>query len=67
MNTQKALKWFGWVILIVGVLGFIPGIVNAAGLELGIFQVDVIHNLIHIVSGIVALFCVGTLNASKTY
>jgi hypothetical protein len=67
MNTQKAAKWFGWVILIVGIAGFVPGIVTTSGLELGIFQVDPIHNLIHILSGLIALFCARTLTASKTY
>ncbi len=67
MNTQKAAQWLGWVLLIVGIAGFIPGIVTSSGLELGIFQVDVIHNLIHIVSGVIALFCVSSLGASKTY
>jgi hypothetical protein len=67
MNTQKAAKWFGWVILIVGIAGFIPGIVTASGLELGIFQVDPMHNLVHIVSGVIALLCAQSLNASKTF
>lgn len=67
MNTQTAARWFGWVILIVGIAGFIPGIVTASGLELGIFQVDPMHNLVHIVSGVIALFCAQSFGASKTF
>jgi len=67
MNTQTAAKWFGWIILIVGIAGFIPGIVSTSGLELGIFHVDPMHNLIHIVSGLIALFCAQSLGAAKTF
>jgi hypothetical protein len=67
MSTQKAAKWFGWIILVVGIAGFIPGIVTTSGLELGIFQVDPIHNLIHILSGLIALFCATSLKGAKTY
>ncbi len=67
MKTQTAAKWFGWVLLIVGIAGFIPGVVTSSGLELGIFKVDMMHNLIHIVSGLIALFCVSSIGASKTF
>ena len=67
MNTQKAAKWFGWIILVVGILGFIPGIVTSSGLLLGIFQVDPLHNLVHILTGLIALFCAGSFGAAKTY
>jgi len=37
MNTQKAAKWFGYILLIVGILGFIPGVVTGSGLLLWYF------------------------------
>lgn len=46
---------FGWVLLIIGVLGFVPGITTNAHL-LGIFHVNTIHNLIHLISGLAALY-----------
>lgn len=46
---------FGWVLLIVGVLGFVPGITTDGSL-LGIFSVNPIHNIVHIVSGLAALY-----------
>ncbi|MES2225060.1 MAG: DUF4383 domain-containing protein [Patescibacteria group bacterium] len=66
MNTQTAAKWFGWVTLVAGILGFIPGIVSE-GYLLGIFQVNVIINVLHILTGLIALFSVSTLSASKTF
>ncbi|MBV9159891.1 MAG: DUF4383 domain-containing protein [Candidatus Kaiserbacteria bacterium] len=52
----KKLAWaFGIILTVVGILGFIPGVTSADGLLLGIFQVDAIHNIIHLATGIVAI------------
>lgn len=53
MVTRLAI-WFGWVMLAVGVLGFIPA-VAPNGYLLGIFEVGVVHNLIHVATGIAGL------------
>ncbi len=52
----KPLTWvLGVVLILVGVLGFfMPSPL------LGIFAVDTVHNLIHVVSGAVALIAAGT-------
>lgn len=47
---------FGIVMLIVGVLGFVPQALTDGKL-FGIFAVDTIHNLIHVATGVVALLC----------
>jgi hypothetical protein len=41
----------GIVFLVAGVLGFIPGITVDHEYLLGIFSVDTVHNLIHLVIG----------------
>lgn len=64
MNATKLAKVFGIVFVLIGVLGFVPGI-TTDGRLLGIFQVDTIHNIIHLLSGIVAL--VMASSAPKTY
>lgn len=46
--------WFGIVFLVIGVLGFFPP-VAPNGLLFGIFQVGVLHNIVHLLSGGVAL------------
>ena len=57
---------FGWVLLVVGILGFIPGItVNGPGpvtghsappaRVIGIFEVNVLHSVVHVLSGVVLL------------
>lgn len=53
--AQKILMIFGVILVIVGVLGFIPGITNDDGKLLGIFTVDTLHNIIHLASGILAI------------
>lgn len=66
MNTQKLAKLFGIIFIAVGILGFIPGITSNGHL-LGIFEVDTLHNVIHLLSGIVALMCAGSTMKAKTY
>ncbi len=71
------IKWiavvFGAVFLLVGVLGFIPAVTPmSAGSEegrlLGIFAVDAVHNLVHVLTGIAAI-ATGFISeaASRTY
>lgn len=61
--TIKNLSWlFGIVFLAVGFLGFVPGI-TANGHLLGIFEVDTLHNIIHLVTGLV--FVWAAMSAEK--
>jgi hypothetical protein len=53
-TTQKLAVGFGILLLAVGILGFIPPL-TPAGLLLGVFAVDLEHNLIHLASGAAAL------------
>lgn len=52
---QKILVVFGFIFLAIGILGFIPA-AAPNGMLLGLFHVNVVHNLIHLLTGIVALF-----------
>ncbi len=54
MNLSQFVKWFGIVLLAVGALGFVPG-VTADGRLLGVFEVDALHNVIHLLTGALAL------------
>lgn len=45
----------GSVLVLIGILGFVPGIVNANGYLLGMFAVNLTHNLVHLISGAVLL------------
>jgi hypothetical protein len=52
---QTAAILFGIVFLLVGVLGFVPGITTTGQMLLGIFYVNAEHNIVHLLSGAVAL------------
>src|SRR5687768_7361779 len=53
---RKIATVFGAVFLLVGVLGFVPGITENGHL-LGIFHVNPAHNFVHIATGIGAIAC----------
>ncbi|MBO1268349.1 DUF4383 domain-containing protein [Arthrobacter cavernae] len=66
LTLHNATMIVGWVFLAVGVLGFIPGIttnysaMTFAGQEsgamlLGVFQVSVLHNIVHLLFGAAGL------------
>jgi hypothetical protein len=65
-NMQKAATAVSVAFLLVGILGFVPGITSDydqmkfAGHEseamlLGLFQVSVLHNIVHLLFGVVGL------------
>jgi hypothetical protein len=62
-NVQKSSLLAGAAVFVLGVLGFIPGVTANYGtlafaghgseaMLLGVFQVSVLHNLIHLLSGV---------------
>lgn len=58
--------WFGIILLAVGILGFVPG-VTTDGMLLGIFKVNMWHNIVHIATGVIALLCMGSAGTAKTF
>jgi hypothetical protein len=66
MSVTNLAKWFGGFLLAIGILGFIPGI-TADGHLLGIFAVDTLHNIIHIVSGIAGLWAMSSMANSQMF
>ena len=68
----------GAVFLLVGVLGFVPGItsgygdMNMAGHQsgamlLGIFQVSVLHNVVHLLFGVAGIALSRTASGARNY
>jgi hypothetical protein len=53
--AKKSVKVLGWIFIVIGILGFIPGITSADGKLIGLFEVDSVHNIVHLISGILAL------------
>jgi hypothetical protein len=64
---KKAAIAFGLVFLLVGILGFVPGVTKDEML-LGIFHVNAAHNAVHLLSGVVALGCgMASARAAQLY
>jgi Domain of unknown function (DUF4383) len=60
--VKTAAILFGLVFLVVGVCGFFPNITTPmpdgdGGMLLGIFHVNLAHNIVHLASGAVFLLC----------
>ena len=77
-NVQKAAAIVGVVFLLVGVLGFIPvittnfGDLSFAGHQsdarlFGLFQVSILHNIVHLLFGIAGLALARTAAQARTY
>lgn len=77
-NLQKAAQAVGAVFLLVGVLGFIPGITSnyealsfaghdSGALLLGIFQVSVLHNIVHLLFGVAGILMSRTHGQARNY
>lgn len=75
---QKAAAAVGAVFLLVGILGFIPGITtnydtmtfashHSEAALLGIFNVSVLHNLVHLAFGVAGILMARTWNGARTY
>ena len=75
---QKAALAVGVVFLVIGILGFVPGIttdygdLSLAGHEseaklLGVFQVSILHNLVHLLFGAAGIAMARRVDSARTY
>lgn len=58
---------FGIAFIAAGILGFLPAFVSDGNLLLGIFEVDTMHNCVHLISGIIAILASTKVNLAKLY
>ena len=76
--VQKAALGVGVVFLLVGVLGFVPGITTnydsmsfashmSEAKLLGLFQVSILHNLVHLLFGVAGLALARTVGGARKY
>jgi hypothetical protein len=77
--VQNVSRLVGIVFLLVGIAGFVPGLTTDLydGLEfagddgtselLGIFQVSVLHNIVHGLFGLAGLALAATASGARTY
>jgi arginine exporter protein ArgO len=76
--VQKAAMAVGAVFLLVGILGFIPGITtnydqlsfaghDSEAMLFGIFQVSILHNVVHLLFGVLGLALARTPGQARNY
>jgi hypothetical protein len=76
--VQSVAMLVGLVFLLVGILGFIPGITSNyddlkfAGHDsnaqlLGIFDTSILHNIVHLLFGVAGLALAKTFEGARTY
>jgi hypothetical protein len=77
-TVQKAALAMGAVFVLVGILGFVPGVTthydqltfaghHSEAALLGIFNVSVLHNLVHLAFGVAGLTLARTFNTARGY
>ncbi len=77
-NVQKAAMLVGAVFLLVGILGFVPGITSnfdqlhfaghhSEAMLLGLFQVSALHNVVHLLFGVAGLVLARSAGGSKSF
>lgn len=77
-SIQQAALVIGVIFLLVGILGFIPGVTagydslhfaghDSGALLLGLFQVSVLHNLVHLLFGVAGVAMARSISSSKGY
>jgi hypothetical protein len=77
-TLQKAATAVAAVFIVVGVLGFVPGITTSYdsmrfighqsdALLLGVFQVSILHNIVHLLFGVVGLALARTWSGARTF
>lgn len=78
MTLQRFALIYGIVFVVVGILGFVPGITTphshpdvelttSMGLVLGLFPVNALHNLVHLAFGIWGLIAARGVVAARVY
>ncbi|PRX97802.1 DUF4383 domain-containing protein [Allonocardiopsis opalescens] len=76
--VRLAALVYGIVFLLIGVLGFVPGITtgydtmqfaghHSEALLMGVFQVSILHNIVHLLFGIAGLLMARTAALAKSF
>ncbi|KUI22844.1 DUF4383 domain-containing protein [Mycobacterium sp. GA-2829] len=78
MAVQGAALLVGAAYLLLGALGFVPGVTtkhdtlqwaghDSDALLFGVFAVSGLHNTVHLALGVAGMFCARTYSASRAY
>ena len=66
-TVQRAAQVFGWIFILVGIVGLVYSYNMDEALLLGIFPVNVVHNAVHILLGVWGITAAKTFAGAKSY
>lgn len=66
-TVQRVAQVLGWIFLIVGVIGLYYARSMSMGMLLGLFPVNVLHNVAHIALGVWGIAAAKTFQGAKTF
>ncbi len=66
-TVQRAAQIFGWIFILVGIVGLAYSYDMQEALLLGYFPVNVVHNAAHILLGIWGISASKTFSGAKSY
>ena len=67
MTVQRIAQIFGWIFVLVGLVGMVYSYTMEEGLMLGLFPVNVVHNLAHILLGVWGITASRTFAGARTF
>ena len=66
-TVQRVAQIFGWVFLLIGIIGLYYARTMEMGMLLGVFPVNLLHNVVHILFGIWGIMAARSFAGAKTY
>lgn len=64
---KKLSLLFGAIFILVGILGFVPGITDNQDMLFGVFKVGAVYNLAHLLSGVIAFLVAKSEDRAQLY
>ncbi|HJU91117.1 MAG TPA: DUF4383 domain-containing protein [Gemmatimonadaceae bacterium] len=66
-TVQRVAQIFGVIFILIALVGFFSGMSMEPALLLGLFPVNLLHNVVHLIFGIWGLLAARTFSGAKTY
>jgi hypothetical protein len=66
-TVQRVAQLFGWIFLLVGIIGFFYARTMEMQMLLGIFPVNILHNSVHVLFGLWGISAARSFGGAKAY
>jgi hypothetical protein len=65
--VQRIAQIFGWIFVLIGIVGLIYSYTMEEALLLGLFPINILHNAAHLLLGIWGIMAARTFAGAKSY